>query len=187
MSMSRVFVLAIAVLALALAPLACGGGDDSSGKGRAAKARDGKGAAVTAKAGKPGKAAKPGKPGKARKARKNAPGDKRVQLKQGGLELTDQLPENFPDDVPLYPKSSATASLLSGGDEMVVSFSTDDSPADVFSYYKTALGNRGWSVESEAQMDLHSVLITTKDQRTATVLTMAGPTGTQITVTIAQE
>ena len=55
---------------------------------------------------------KPGKPGKPRKPRKNAPGGKYAPSTDDGIRLASDLPDNFPDDVPVYPESAATASLL---------------------------------------------------------------------------
>ncbi len=182
MTMSKRCILAIAI-SVSIALLACGGDDEQAAEtpvvknaARAEKAPAAKNTAKSAAAARKSRAITPGD-AKSRTRNSRAP---RIQ------ELTG-LPENFPDDVPVYPKSTPEASLLSVGDDLVVSFSADGSATDVLHYYEDGLEDNGWSVESSAALDFQSLLVMTKGQRTATVLVLEAPTGTQITVTIAAE
>lgn len=174
MTMSRRCALAIAILAVALAPLGCGGDEDAPADAPRAKAPAGR--TPEAKAGKDKRPA-------------SSPGDKAIAKLRAAKPPPQvvRLPENFPDDVPIYPKSTPTASLVNRGGDAVVSLSTTGRPSEVLAYYKSALGDNGWQVESEIADDLQSALVTKKDLRTATVLVLAGPAGTQIVLTIAEE
>jgi len=171
MTMSKGCVLAIAVLAAGLVSVGCGGDEDAPAEGTTS---------TTAR-----KAPKADRPSSAR-------GD-RIEEAAASVPRVpraapiNELPENFPDDVPVFPGSAPTASLVSRGKDMVVSFNTSAKTKEVFSFYQESLGKQGWSVESRTEEPLHSALVTKKDQRTATLLVMAGPAGTHITVTIAEE
>lgn len=174
MTMSKRCVLAIAI-SVSIALLGCGGDDGAPATKPIVKETKNTPANETVRKKNPKRSA--ATPGGSVKRSQRGP----------HTQIIAELPENFPDDFPVYPQSEPEASLLSEGDDLVVSFSTDADPPAVMDYYKTALENRGWSVESEADLDVQGVLVTTKGQRTATVLVMAGPSGTHITLTIAAE
>jgi hypothetical protein len=172
--------LAIAALAMMLSPLGCGGEDSGS---VVPPVREAPAANNASQPGAAGTAEKPA----ARMPEKPSPGAAMAERRHPRAEEIAELPDNFPDDVPVYPKSSPTASLVSGERDLVVSFNTDAEPADVLRFYKTGLGQSGWLIESEADMGTQSALVTRKDHRTTTILVMAGPSMTYITVTIATE
>ena len=172
--------LAIAALTMMLSPLGCGGDDSGSDVAPVQESP------AARNPGQPSAAGTAGKPA-ARMPEKPSPGAAMAERRHPRPEEIQELPDNFPDDVPVYPASSPTASLVSGESDFVVSFNTDAKPADVLSFYKTSLGQSGWLVESEADLGTQSALVTKKDHRTTTILVMAGPSATYITVTIATE
>lgn len=179
MTMWKVGVLAFAMLAIALAPLGCGSDEQAAEKAAPAKMPE-----------KNAQAAKP-KTREAGEIREAARGEKqqataRKYRREPAVESAE-LPENFPKDVPVFPESSPTASLVSGDDDMVVSFKTDAKPKEVTRFYRKALGRNGWKEAASAEEGLQSVLSMEKDGRTATILLMVGPGETHITVTIAAE
>ena len=182
MTTSKGCALAIAALAMMLSPLGCGGDDGDTTPAATGKAPVRKAPPRA----QPGTAAEPEEVA-AEEPQKKPPRENINERRYRRPDEISELPDNFPTDVPVYPESSPTASLVSGEQDFVVSFETADSPSDVLQYYKTGLGNNGWRIESEADLGAQSALVTTKDQRTTTVLVMAGPSETHITITIATE
>jgi hypothetical protein len=176
--------LAITALAMMLSPLGCGG-DDSRSDAAPGKApvQESPAARSPSQPSTAGTAEEPA----AKMPEKPAPGAAMAARRHARPEEIAELPDNFPDDVPVYPESSPTASLVSGERDFVVSFNTDAEPAEVLSFYKTGLGQSGWRIESEADLGTQSALVSKKDHRTTTILVMAGPSQTYITVTIATE
>jgi hypothetical protein len=174
--------LAIAALTMMLSAPGCGGGDEAPAKAPPVREK-----AAAKNAERPSPVAKTEKPATEAPQRKPRGDDKMAQRRHPRPNEISELPDNFPSDVPVYPESVPTASLVSGEQDFVVSFATSDRPPDVLRYYKKNLGNEGWRIESEADLGTQSALVTTKDQRTTTILVMEGPSETHITVTIANE
>jgi hypothetical protein len=173
MMMSKGCVWALAILALTFGPLACGDSEDSPGKAPAAEAGASDDASEDGRAARGERISRADPPGTA-----NSGSD--------ALEAV-ALPESFPTDVPIFPDATPTASLVKEGGDSVVSLNTAAPAPEVFDYYRAALENRGWDIESETAGDIQGALIMKKGARTATVLILASHAGTQIVLTVAEE
>jgi len=103
----------------------------------------------------------------------------------GGEEPGATLPVGFPEDVPVYPGAHPTGSLAATGKGMVVTFQSADAPEKVFSFYRTQLAERGWSISGEANVLGQGALSGTKDTRTASVVVVGATGATQIIVSTA--
>jgi len=85
----------------------------------------------------------------------------------GGLEL----PENFPDDVPVM--DDASISMSTAADEMVqVMFSVDEPLDEVLEHYKEEMADNDWTSESSVQTPEGSMLSFTKDENRTAVITV---------------
>lgn len=61
------------------------------------------------------------------------------------------LPDNFPEDVPIYPDTTITFSHVGSGDEessASTTLETKDSQEKVTSWYKEEIAKNGWTIES---------------------------------------
>ena len=93
-----------------------------------------------------------------------------------------ELPKEYPSDLPMYPGSTPTTSLMAGGSGLVVLSSTAQ-PADVLSHYRTELPNQGWTLD-EVTEDPASIRAH-KGGRTARISISSGDDGsTEIGVAI---
>jgi hypothetical protein len=155
MSKSRV-VLLCAALALALA---CGGKEEET------KAPD---AAATP-------SATPGAQPDAAAA--TPPADSNIPA-----EVVDgNLPKEFPEDLPVYPGSSPTTSLMAGGSGLIV-LNTNAPAAAVLSHYRDELPAQGWTVdevgEDPPRVSAH------KGSRNATISISESEQGTEIGIAL---
>ena len=64
---------------------------------------------------------------------------------------TAAIPDNFPSDVPVYPGAQPAQGRgveLEGKPLAAVQLVTNDSPEDVYEFYRTNLESQGWTIES---------------------------------------
>lgn len=91
------------------------------------------------------------------------------------------LPDGFPEDVPVYPKSTLVTSMATPDGVMVSSRSSADA-GDVLAFYKKELGSKGWTVEAEMNMGPQRMLSFSKGDRQATVTISSDEGETQISL-----
>lgn len=71
------------------------------------------------------------------------------RFKIGGLSFGSGLPENFPKDIPVYPRAEIDGFIGGKDDELSGSttiLTSEDSAAEVYDYYLKNLEDKGWSV-----------------------------------------
>jgi hypothetical protein len=110
-----------------------------------------------------------------------AKGEKvRVATGEGGVSL----PDKFPKDIAIYPKSTVATSATVDK-SMHVALKTSDAAKDIEAFYKDRLVADGWKIASSMNMPNMTMLQCTKDNRTLVVAITAesGPAMIQITVT----
>lgn len=101
----------------------------------------------------------------------------KVKIRQDGKEITVRdititqgLPEYFPKDFPMYPKSEVTGSA-----GKTTSFTTtvrmDASVLKVFAFYSQNLPNKGWAVEENSLGSLQMLKIKKGDQEGSMIFT----------------
>jgi len=96
----------------------------------------------------------------------------RTEKPGGGVEKAEigeagDLPSSFPSDVPSFPGAQSTGSMALGDGPALVVFSTDASPADVYSFYREQLSQNGWRIDREAADQ--SQIMASKGGRTASI------------------
>lgn len=110
-------------------------------------------------------------------------GTTRVTTSEGTVTVGEQeLPADWPTDVPAYPGSTIQAAGTVNGQGKGALFQTSDASADVVAYYKTQLAAGGWTMDTVAAMGSISVLSASKEGRTVAIQIAASEGQTIITV-----
>jgi hypothetical protein len=92
-----------------------------------------------------------------------------------------ELPENFPDDVPIFEGSElyGVQNLAQGAKNVL--FQTDGEVPKVFDFYKDSMRGEGWNVYQEYQQEGQSFLKFTKGKMTTNMTVAEDPkTGKRI-------
>ncbi len=100
----------------------------------------------------------------------------------------DELPENWPSDVPVYPETAINmASAIHDADGsplFSLLLTSKDAVAEIKAFYQRELPANGWSMDARVTMDAGGVTMigaTKGDQRLSI---MIGETGEEATITI---
>jgi len=99
----------------------------------------------------------------------------------------DQLPTDFPDDVPLYGNARPMASMAAPGRGTIVNLRSSDPPADVFAWYQEQYLAQGWEIEHAKQEHARSTVVARKGNRVSSVVITAIPGATQALLTVAED
>ncbi len=114
-----------------------------------------------------------------------------VPLQEAGVEPTLEvfpdepavvLPENFPEDLPIYPGVQRTLGSKADGRAMGAIFESDADPEEVFEYYKKSLVENGWEIAGEIDLGSQRALNARKGDEVASVLINLTEGKTQITL-----
>ena len=92
------------------------------------------------------------------------------------------LPENFPEDLPVYPGVQRTLGSRADGRAMGAMFESDADPGEVFEYYKKSLVEHGWEIAGEINLGSQRGLNARKGEEIASVLINQTEGKTQITL-----
>jgi hypothetical protein len=93
--------------------------------------------------------------------------------------------EGVPDDVPVYPGSESDLKVEVGSRGVLLTMQSQDSPRQVFEYFKTAMAEREWNVSDEVRAGAQQMFTAVKGERTA-ILTISGDgLSTEIVLAIA--
>jgi hypothetical protein len=150
------FLSAFAIVSctVSLAVLACGGADESP--------------AGTAGAGEAGG---------------GAPAAGEAAAPSGMPEWSDELPADFPDDIPRFPGSKVTRARGTSDLGLSVTFLTDESIEKVANFYADAFAAKGWSTNLKAMPDSTAVFAD-KGRRTAATTVHQSADGTQVDIIV---
>lgn len=99
----------------------------------------------------------------------------------------DQLPSDFPDDVPLYGNAQPLASMAAPEHGTVVNLRTADAPEQVFAWYREHYANRGWEIEQQLEERSRRTIVASKGNRVSSIVIIGVPGATQILLTIADD
>jgi len=94
-----------------------------------------------------------------------------------------EIPDGFPEDVPIYPDAKVVGSMLAGGGGMVT-LQTGDDPGEVTAFYRENLVKEGWSIASEMDLGGQHLLAVEKGGRNGAVQISREGSDTNILVTI---
>ncbi len=106
-----------------------------------------------------------------------------------GTVQQGKLPDNFPKDIPLPPGAKIDSSgSISGGSDLTVLFSTDQSVADAIQFYKTQLTQQGWQVNDSFSATASGGLLLAKKNAQALSVAVSSTAGkTDVLLTLAPE
>lgn len=99
----------------------------------------------------------------------------------------DQLPSDFPDDVPLYGGARPLSSLASPEHGTVVNLRSADPPEKLFAWYREHYARQGWTVEHADEARGRSTLVVRKGNRVSSVVIQGVPGATQALLTVGED
>jgi hypothetical protein len=97
-----------------------------------------------------------------------------------------ELPEGFPTDVPLYPKSKIVTSMTIEKGKMVM-LKTADSIKEIEKFYKEKLKENGWDIKISTETQDGMMLNGVKNKNVVNVVVSGKPGETMINITTAPE
>ncbi len=97
-----------------------------------------------------------------------------------------KLPEGFPTDVPVYPKSRVVATATEK-QAVTVSLETSDTVDEVAKFYADKLKAAGWQIATTFNTEENSVVSATKQKRTCTVAAGRRDKGTMLTLMVSSD
>ena len=99
----------------------------------------------------------------------NNDGSVDIKTDEGSASTSGQLPDNWPNDVPVYTDSAITYSgstnPQTGAAGAAIIFTNSASAKTILDYYKKELTAQGWTIDQSATSGGVSVLSAAKDQR----------------------
>ena len=105
--------------------------------------------------------------GKAMHLTATSPAGKKFQASIGD-EV--EIPDEFPDDVPIFPGSTPMASMLAPDEGIIVTFKSGEKQQDIFDFYQSSLVEGGWVVLEERIFQSPLSLDAGKDDRKVSVV-----------------
>ena len=99
----------------------------------------------------------------------------------------DQLPTDFPDDVPLYGNARPLSSLSAPEHGAIVNLRSTDPAEQVFAWYREHYAQQGWTVEVAKQERARSMVVARKGNRVSSVVITAIPGATQAVLSVLEE
>jgi hypothetical protein len=101
----------------------------------------------------------------------------------GSAEVAqNELPRDYPADLPTFPGAKPTTSMLIPGGTGMVVFSAASPVEEVSAFYAKALPEQGWTVKQTSEDGKR--IQASKDQRSATVSIESGADGSEIAVVL---
>lgn len=107
-----------------------------------------------------------------------------VETEEGKLTVGKQeIPENFPSDLPIY-RNSEIVTTVSSAEGIAVTLSTKDTVSDVSDYYQGALKTNGWTIVSTSTINNAVVYGIEKGEVSGGVIITESEAATQITLSV---
>jgi hypothetical protein len=122
----------------------------------------------------------------------NMDGDSmRIETDEGVFTTGQELPADWPSDVPAYPEAEVQFSAAMNGNTgdpgAGALFVTPDTVADVMGFYRTELEQNGWTISGNMEAAGTSFVGATKDNRVVSVAVTDVDGQTSITVGIGEQ
>ena len=90
--------------------------------------------------------------------------------------IQTDLPENFPQDIPLFTPSE-TLSSMESQERIQITLQTDGSAERVRKFYQQEMGGFGWKLTGRGTANDNGVLTFQKGQRHAQIIITSDPSG----------
>jgi hypothetical protein len=174
----------LAPLAVLLLALGCGGQDRSAAKAPAEPAEEPAAETTAPPAAEPESPAAAPAPSGPVVARTVTPDGEVFEAEYG---KADQLPTDFPDDVPLYGNARPLSSMAAPDRGTVVNLRSSDSAAEMFAWYQQQYAAQGWEIEHAKQEHARSTLVARKGNRVSSIVILGVPGATQALLTVSED
>ena len=121
--------------------------------------------------------------------------DKTLTVKTGEGEMqlgeVKKMPDNWPEDAPVYPGSTiqlvSSSNPAEGNASVSVMLLTSDALQAVVDFYKRELVAKGWLIETDYEATDIAIFGASKDNRTMSLTSGSSDEGSSITMTIETE
>ncbi len=88
---------------------------------------------------------------------------------------SQELPEDFPGDIPIYPSSTVCYSAkVEEKNETTISLEASDTVDEIESFYKKELEKKGWTIEQVFTTDKSSMFTGKKKNRKINIAVTSG-------------
>jgi hypothetical protein len=81
-----------------------------------------------------------------------------------------EIPDEFPDDVPIFPGSTPMASMSAGDEGIIVTFKSRENQQVIFDFYQSSLVEGGWVLLEKSMIPSPLSLDAVKDNRQVSVV-----------------
>ncbi len=99
--------------------------------------------------------------------------------------VREELPPDFPLDVPKYPGAEVKSSRVAARGGMSVALTSGDALDDVISYYEKTFSENGWSTDVRPTPE-GTAIFADKEGRTASALVRGGGEGTTVDLIVIE-
>jgi hypothetical protein len=110
-----------------------------------------------------------------------------IETEEGKITTGSQeLPDNFPEDIPIYKDATIMSTAASGNGSVVVLKATD-SLKEATSFYSEELEKNGWTIESTTEIANATIYTIEKGDLFGGVIINGSDEGIQITLEISRD
>ena len=96
-------------------------------------------------------------------------GEVRIKTEEGEVVMKGELPEDMPEDIPVYPGATVAGSWQmedeESGEGFTLSLETKDEVSKVVAFYKERLPEEGWKIKGEFREGETVLLTIEKEER----------------------
>lgn len=98
-----------------------------------------------------------------------------------------EIPDDFPDDVPIFPGSTPMAFLFAPGEGIIVTFKSGEEQQEIFDFYQSSLSDDGWEIleakEQSNQLSFEAI----KEKRKVAVAVTGTKGDSRVSVIVTPE
>jgi hypothetical protein len=87
-----------------------------------------------------------------------------------------EIPDAFPDDVPIFPEATPMASMSAPDEGIIVTFKSGEEQQEIFDFYQSNLEGDGWEILKDSMAGNKFSIDAVKDSRKVSVI-IAGTEG----------
>ena len=98
-----------------------------------------------------------------------------------------EIPDEFPEDVPIFPGSTPTAFMSAPDEGIIVTFKSGEQQQAIFDFYQSSLPDDGWEVLEDEKFASQLSLEAIKDIRKVTVTVRGTKGAAHISVIVTDE
>jgi hypothetical protein len=110
--------------------------------------------------------------------------------KQFNASIGDEveIPEEFPEDVPVFPGSTPMAFMSAPDEGVIVTFKSGEEQQDIFDFYQSSLVDSGWEIVEDSMFDDQQLSFDAlKDNRKVSVVVAGTKGDSRVSVIVTPE